>query len=81
AASGPHFAQTGRVAALIAAAAQDDSETARLAAALRELDEGKRGEVVAYMLAEQLATVMGVAAESIDLTVPVPELGLDSLMA
>ncbi|WP_054811957.1 type I polyketide synthase [Nocardia arizonensis] len=81
AASGPHFAQTGRVAALIAAAAQDDSESARLAAALRELDEGKRGEVVAYMLAEQLATVMGVSADSIDLIVPVPELGLDSLMA
>ncbi|WP_228803873.1 type I polyketide synthase [Nocardia higoensis] len=81
AASGPHFAQTARVAELIAAAAQDDSETARLAAALRELDEGRRGEVVAYMLAEQLATVMGVSAESIDLAVPVPELGLDSLMA
>ncbi|WP_067862352.1 type I polyketide synthase [Nocardia shimofusensis] len=81
AASGPHFAQTARIAELIAAAAQDDSETARLATALRELEEGKRGEVVAYMLAEQLATVMGVSAESIDLTVPVPELGLDSLMA
>ncbi|WP_336083576.1 type I polyketide synthase [Nocardia sp. SSK8] len=81
AATAPFFAQTGRLAAQIAAAAQDDSAAARLRAELAELDEDKRGEVVAYMLAEQLAQVMGVAADSIDLTVPVPELGLDSLMA
>ncbi|WP_227983796.1 type I polyketide synthase [Nocardia spumae] len=74
------FAATGRVEAVIAASAQDDSASAQLAAALRELEVGKRNEVVAHMLAEQLATVMGVAAESIDLTVPVPEIGLDSLM-
>lgn len=32
-------------------------------------------------MAEELAVVMGVPVESIDMTVPVPELGLDSLMA
>ncbi|MBF6080331.1 SDR family NAD(P)-dependent oxidoreductase [Nocardia cyriacigeorgica] len=80
-ATAPFFGMTGRVEAQIAAAAKDDSAAAQLAAALRELDEGKRNDVVAHMLAEQLASVMGVSAESIDLTVPVPELGLDSLMA
>lgn len=80
-ATAPFFAQTGRLAAMIAAAAQDDSAATRLRAQLAELDEDKRGEVVAYMLAEQLAQVMGIAADSIDLSVPVPELGLDSLMA
>ncbi|NEW37523.1 SDR family NAD(P)-dependent oxidoreductase [Nocardia cyriacigeorgica] len=80
-ATAPFFGMTGRVEAQIAAAAKDDSAAAQLAAALRDLDEGKRNDVVAHMLAEQLASVMGVSAESIDLTVPVPELGLDSLMA
>ncbi|AHH15033.1 polyketide synthase [Nocardia nova SH22a] len=80
-ATAPFFAQTGRTRTLIAAAAQDDSAAARLRVQLAELDESKRNEVVAFMLAEQLAEVMGVAVDSIDLTVPVPELGLDSLMA
>ncbi|MEV5651700.1 SDR family NAD(P)-dependent oxidoreductase [Nocardia sp. NPDC052254] len=80
-AAGGLFARTGRVEAVIAASAQDDSASAQLAAALRELEIGKRNEVVAHMLAEQLADVMGVTAESVDQSVPVPELGLDSLMA
>ncbi|WP_327144168.1 SDR family NAD(P)-dependent oxidoreductase [Nocardia sp. NBC_01327] len=80
-ATAPFFAMTGRVEAQIAAAAEDDSAASQLVAALRALDEQKRGDVVAHMLAEQLAVVMGVDADSIDLTVPVPELGLDSLMA
>ncbi|MFE3755146.1 SDR family NAD(P)-dependent oxidoreductase [Nocardia tengchongensis] len=75
------YGMTGRTAELVAAAAQDNSAASQLVSALRELDEQKRGEVVAHMLAEQLAVVMGVDADSIDLTVPVPELGLDSLMA
>ncbi|MEU0544571.1 SDR family NAD(P)-dependent oxidoreductase [Nocardia sp. NPDC005978] len=81
ASTAPHFSMLARVAAQIAAAAEDDSAASQLVAALRALDEQKRGDVVAHMLAEQLATVMGVDADSIDLTVPVPELGLDSLMA
>ncbi|MGO4613932.1 SDR family NAD(P)-dependent oxidoreductase [Nocardia sp. 2YAB30] len=81
AATGPQLALTGRIEAMIAAAAQSDSAAARLRSELAALDEAKRNEVVAHMLAEQLASVMGVAAESIDLTVPLPELGLDSLMA
>src|SRR5690606_8245950 len=44
-------------------------------------DQGKRGQAMARMLADQLAVVMGVQPDTIDLTVPVTELGLDSLMA
>ncbi|BEK93643.1 type I polyketide synthase [Nocardia seriolae] len=75
------YAMTGRTAERIAAAVEDNSAAAQLVAVLRGLDEQKRADVVAHMLAEQLAVVMGVDADSIDLTVPVPELGLDSLMA
>ncbi|WP_280346379.1 type I polyketide synthase [Nocardia neocaledoniensis] len=81
AATAPFFALTGRLAEQITAAAHDDSAAARLRAELAALGADKRGEVVAYLLAEHLAQVMGVAADTIDLTVPVPELGLDSLMA
>ena len=76
-----HFHQVLRTAGVIAIAAEADSAEDRLRAALVTLDEGKRAEVVAYMLAEQLAVVMGVSAESIDIDVQVTELGLDSLMA
>ncbi|MEV6275313.1 SDR family NAD(P)-dependent oxidoreductase [Nocardia sp. NPDC051832] len=77
----PQAAYTARVADLIAAAAQDNSASARLRAQISALDEGQRAGVVGYVLAEQLAEVMGVAADSIALDVPLPELGLDSLMA
>ncbi|WP_342215646.1 acyl carrier protein [Nocardia cyriacigeorgica] len=45
------------------------------------MEETKRGPYIARKMAEELAVVMGVPVESIDMTVPVPELGLDSLMA
>ncbi|WP_109526998.1 type I polyketide synthase [Nocardia aurea] len=77
----PQMSRTGRLAALAAASVEDNSAAAKMKAELAALDEGKRGQAVARMLADQLAVVMGVAPESIDLTVPVPELGLDSLMA
>ncbi|MFI6871647.1 SDR family NAD(P)-dependent oxidoreductase [Nocardia sp. NPDC050406] len=77
----PQLAHTARVAALIAAASADDSAAARLRDQIGALDEAQRATVVGYVLAEQLAQVMGVAAEAIDLDVPLPELGLDSLMA
>ncbi|WP_280505957.1 SDR family NAD(P)-dependent oxidoreductase, partial [Nocardia farcinica] len=77
----PQLAHTARLAHLIADAAEDDSTAARLRAEITALDEAQRASVVGYLLAEQLAEVMGVAADSIDLSVPLPELGLDSLMA
>ncbi|GAB2711524.1 SDR family NAD(P)-dependent oxidoreductase [Nocardia thraciensis] len=45
------------------------------------IDSDQRGEVVAWLLAEQLATVLGVDADTVDLDTPTSELGLDSLMA
>ncbi|WP_280384691.1 SDR family NAD(P)-dependent oxidoreductase, partial [Nocardia wallacei] len=45
------------------------------------IDSEQRGEVVAWLLAEQLATVLGVDADTVDLDTPTSELGLDSLMA
>ncbi|OQS16864.1 polyketide synthase [Nocardia donostiensis] len=77
----PQLAYTARVAGLIAAASEDNSAAARLRAEISALEEAQRATVVGYLLAEQLAEVMGVAADSIDLSVPLPELGLDSLMA
>ncbi|MGV9411017.1 SDR family NAD(P)-dependent oxidoreductase [Nocardia sp. NPDC003693] len=77
----PQAAYTARVADLIAAAAQDDSAAAGLRRQIGALEDAQRASVVGYVLAEQLAEVMGVAADSIDLDVPLPELGLDSLMA
>lgn len=76
-----HLRQLLRTSALVSAAAEANSSGERLRSALVALDEGKRGEVVAYMLAEQLAGVMGVSPESIEIDIPVTELGLDSLMA
>lgn len=76
-----HLPHVLRTSALICDAAEASSDEERLRAALVALDDGKRAEVVAYMLAEQLAVVMGVPAESIEIDIPVTELGLDSLMA
>ncbi|MFF3568737.1 type I polyketide synthase [Nocardia jiangxiensis] len=77
----PQLARTGRTTALAQASAEDTSELAQLRDELAEMEEVKRGPFIARKMAEELAVVMGVPMESIDMTVPVPELGLDSLMA
>ncbi|WP_067895705.1 type I polyketide synthase [Nocardia vaccinii] len=77
----PQLARTGRTIALAQASAKDTSELARLRDELAEMEEVKRGPFIARKMAGELAVVMGVPVESIDMTVPVPELGLDSLMA
>ncbi|MFB8003475.1 type I polyketide synthase [Nocardia sp. NPDC056000] len=77
----PQLTRTGRTMALAQVSAKDTSELARLRAEVAAIEDGKRGTFVARKMAEELAAVMGVPAESIDMTVPVPELGLDSLMA
>lgn len=75
-----HLGHVLRTSALISAAAEANSEQERLRGALEALDESQRAEVVAYMLAEQFAVVMGVSAETVDIDVPVTELGLDSML-
>ncbi|MFC3960589.1 type I polyketide synthase [Nocardia jiangsuensis] len=77
----PQLTRTGRTVALAQVSAKDTSELAQLRAEVAAIEEGKRGAFVARKMAEELAVVMGVPVESIDMTVPVPELGLDSLMA
>ncbi|WP_227981526.1 type I polyketide synthase [Nocardia spumae] len=77
----PQLARTGRTAALARASAKDTSELARLRDELAAMEETKRGPHIARLMAGELAVVMGVDVETIDMTIPVPELGLDSLMA
>ncbi|AHH19543.1 polyketide synthase [Nocardia nova SH22a] len=77
----PQLARTGRTAALARASAKDTSELARLREELAAMEESKRGPHIARLMAGELAVVMGVDVETIDMTIPVPELGLDSLMA
>ncbi|WP_329409749.1 SDR family NAD(P)-dependent oxidoreductase [Nocardia vinacea] len=77
----PQLTRTGRTIELAKASAKDTSELAQLRSELVEMDETKRGQFIARKMAEELAVVMGVPVDSIDMTVPVPELGLDSLMA
>ncbi|MBK6873981.1 MAG: acyl carrier protein [Kineosporiaceae bacterium] len=41
----------------------------------------QRTEVFGYVLCEQIAAVLGVPPDTVDVQTPLPELGLDSLMA
>ncbi|WP_067461953.1 type I polyketide synthase [Nocardia amamiensis] len=73
-------ARTPRFAEQVAAAGGGASGAGALRAEILALGVEQRGEVVAYVLAEQLAAVLGVSAETVDLNTPLPELGMDSLM-
>ncbi|MFX0575234.1 type I polyketide synthase [Nocardia nepalensis] len=72
--------RTPRFAEQVAAAGGGASGAGALRAEILRLGVEQRGEVVAYLLAEQLAAVLGVDAETVDLDTPLPELGMDSLM-
>lgn len=72
--------RTPRFAEQVAAAGGGASGAGALRAEILRLGVEQRGEVVAYLLAEQLAAVLGVDAETVDLNTPLPELGMDSLM-
>ncbi|MEV6321163.1 SDR family NAD(P)-dependent oxidoreductase [Nocardia sp. NPDC051787] len=73
-------ARTPRFAEQVAAAGGGASGAEALRAEILQLGVEQRGEVVAYLLAEQLAAVLGVDPETVDLNTPLPELGMDSLM-
>jgi acyl transferase domain-containing protein/NADPH:quinone reductase-like Zn-dependent oxidoreductase/NADP-dependent 3-hydroxy acid dehydrogenase YdfG len=76
----PASAASSRFAAHVAAASSDMSGAAALRHELAGLPEEQRAEVLAYVLAEQLAEVLGLSADAIDLATPLPDLGVDSLM-
>jgi acyl transferase domain-containing protein/NADPH:quinone reductase-like Zn-dependent oxidoreductase len=77
----PASASSTRFAEHVAAARSDDSATVTLRREIMRLPEDTRCEVLACVLAEQLAVVLGVGADSVDLVTPLPELGVDSLMS
>ncbi|MEU7214106.1 type I polyketide synthase [Nocardia iowensis] len=72
-------ARTPRFGELVSAAG-GASGVGALRAEILELGPEQRGEVVAYLLVEQLAVVLGVSADTVDLDTPLPDLGMDSLM-
>ncbi|MBF6329484.1 type I polyketide synthase [Nocardia transvalensis] len=74
-------ARAPRFAELVAAASGGAGGSGALRAEILALDPEHRGEVVTWLLAEQLAIVLGVDADSLDPATPTAELGLDSLMA
>jgi len=71
----PRFA--GHVNAAKGTRAAGDSVRAQLAAMAVE----QRVEVITHKLAEQASRVLGIPADAVDSHTPLPELGLDSLMA
>ncbi|WP_156520651.1 SDR family NAD(P)-dependent oxidoreductase, partial [Rhodococcus sp. EPR-157] len=77
----PASASIPRFAAHIAAASTGGSGISALQAEVLALPEDQRADVLTFILAEQLALVMGIDAEAVDVQTPLPELGLDSLMA
>ncbi|WP_433201247.1 type I polyketide synthase [Nocardia sp. CA-107356] len=74
-------ARAPRFVDLVTAAGGGAAGAGALRAAILALDSEHRGEVVACLLAEQLAIVLAVDADTVDLATPTMELGLDSLMA
>jgi len=72
---------TRRFAQLLADAGVGGESGGSLRTTLLALPSAERPDYVARQLAGQLATVLGVQADAVDVDVPVTNLGLDSLMA
>ena len=77
----PASADTPRFAAHVKAAKVGDGAAGGVRAELAAMPVEQRVEVLTHMLAEQAAGVLGIPAEAVDWHTPLPELGLDSLMA
>lgn len=74
-------AHSPRFAEYASGAQAGANAAAALRAEILALPADQRGEVLTYVLAEELAVVMGVAAEAVDVETPLMDLGMDSLMA
>jgi NADPH:quinone reductase-like Zn-dependent oxidoreductase/acyl carrier protein len=77
----PASAGTPRFAALVKAAKAGNAEAGGVRAELAAMPAGQRAEVLTYMLVEHAAGILGIPGEAVDWQTPLPELGLDSLMA
>jgi acyl carrier protein len=77
----PASAGTPRFAGHVNAAKGTGAASSSVRAQLAAMPVEQRVEVLTHMLAEQAAGVLGIAADSVDWHTPLPELGLDSLMA
>ena len=77
----PASASTPRLAAYINAAKGTGAASGSVRAELAAMPGEQRAEVLTGMLVEQLAGVLGIPGDSVDWHTPLPELGLDSLMA
>jgi acyl transferase domain-containing protein/NADPH:quinone reductase-like Zn-dependent oxidoreductase/acyl carrier protein len=77
----PASAGTPRFAAHVNAAKGASADSDSVRAQLAAMPVEQRVEVLIDMLTEQAAGVLGIPADSVDRHTPLPELGLDSLMA
>jgi acyl transferase domain-containing protein/NADPH:quinone reductase-like Zn-dependent oxidoreductase len=77
----PASARTPRLAAHINAAKGSSAAGGSVRAELAAMPVEQRVDAIRHMLAEQAGGVLGIPADSVDRHTPLPELGLDSLMA
>lgn len=77
----PASAATLRYDELVRSAGTGESAAGALRTELAALPADQRTEVFGYVLCEQIAAVLGVPPDTVDVQTPLPELGLDSLMA
>lgn len=77
----PASAGTPRFAAHVHAAKESGAAGGSMGAELAAMPVEQRVEALTHMLAEQVAGVLNIPGDSVDRHTPLPELGLDSLMA